>query len=66
MNETAYNNWIHQQLEPTDILPRHKRDVKPYSNEQIYRAHQQRIDDIRQEEEHNAQQDAYLKLKKIF
>lgn len=60
MNETAYNNWVHQQLEPTDILPRHKRDVQPYSKAQIYRAHQQRIDDIRQEEEDNAKQDAYL------
>lgn len=65
MNETAYNNWLHQQLEPEDILPKHKRDVQPYSKEQIYSAHQQRIDDIRQEEEHNAQQDAYLKSKGI-
>lgn len=66
MTETAYNNWIHQQLEPEDILPRHKRDVQPYSKEQIYRAHQQRIDDIRQEEEHNAQQDAYLAKHGIY
>jgi hypothetical protein len=24
MSETAYNNWIHQQLEPEDRLPHHK------------------------------------------
>lgn len=66
MSETAYNNWIHQQLEPTDILPKHKHDVKPYSKEQIYRAHQQRIDDIRQEEDDNAQQDAYLAKHGIY
>ena len=65
MNETAYNNWIHQQLEPNDILPHTKRDVQPYSKEQIYRAHQQRIDDIRQEDKDNAKQDAYLKSKGI-
>lgn len=61
MNNTAYNNWIYEQLEPGDILPRTRKDVQQYSKEEIYRAHQQRINDIQQEEEHNAQQDAYLK-----
>ena len=65
MNETAYNNWLHLQLEPNDILPKHKRDVQHYTKEQIYRAHQQRINNIQQEEEHNAQQDEYLKTKGI-
>lgn len=66
MNETAYKVWLYLQLEPTDILPKHKRDVQPYTKEQIYRAHQQRVDDLRQEEEHNAQQDEYLKTKGIL
>jgi hypothetical protein len=60
MNETAYNNWVHMQLEPTDVLPYTKRDVQPYTKEQIYRAHQRQADNIQQEEEHNAEQDAYL------
>jgi hypothetical protein len=29
MNETAYNNWIHEQLEPEDRLPHFKQKVKP-------------------------------------
>jgi hypothetical protein len=28
MSETAYNNWIHQQLEPEDRLPHHKNSAK--------------------------------------
>lgn len=66
MNETAYNNWIHQQLEPDDILPRHKRDVQPYSKAQIYRAHEQHINNLQEEEEDNAKQDAYLATKGIY
>jgi hypothetical protein len=28
MNETAYNNWLHQQLEPEDRLPHHKHSAE--------------------------------------
>jgi hypothetical protein len=60
MNETAYNNWIHEQLEPEDRLPRHKHDVRPYTATQLVRVHQDEIITLQQEEEDNARQDAYL------
>jgi hypothetical protein len=65
MTETAYNNWVHQQLEPNDVLPRHRQDIRPYTSSQITRVYQDRIDDLQQEEEDNAKQDAYLKTKGI-
>jgi hypothetical protein len=65
MNETAYNYWLHQQLEPEDILPRHKRDVRPYTASQLVRVYQDQIISLQQEEEDNARQDAYLKSKGI-
>jgi hypothetical protein len=65
MTETAYNNWIHQQLEPEDILPKHKRDVQPYTASQLVRVYQDKIISLQQEEEDNAKQDAYLKTKGI-
>lgn len=65
MNETAYNNWLHQQLEPEDILPRHKRDVQPYTASQLVRVYYDKIIGLQQEDDDNAKQDAYLKLKGI-
>jgi len=65
MNETAYNYWIHQQLEPEDILPRHKHDVRPYTASQLVRVYQDEIISLQQEEEDIARQDAYLKSKGI-
>jgi hypothetical protein len=65
MNETAYNYWLHQQLEPEDILPRHKHDVRPYTASQLVRVYQDEIITLQQEEEDNAKQDAYLKSKGI-
>ena len=66
MNETAYNYWIHQQLEPKDILPRHKHDVRPYTALQLVRVYQDQIISLQQEEEDNARQDAYLAKHGIF
>jgi hypothetical protein len=65
MNETAYNYWLHQQLEPEDILPRHKHDIRPYTSSQLVRVYQDEIITLQQEEEDNAKQDAYLKSKGI-
>jgi hypothetical protein len=28
MSDTAYNNWLHEQLEPTDRLPHHKHSAE--------------------------------------
>jgi hypothetical protein len=66
MSETAYNNWIHQQLEPEDILPRHKHDVRPYTASQLVRVYQDEIITLQQEEEDNARQDAYLAKHGIY
>jgi hypothetical protein len=60
MNETAYNNWIHEQLEPEDRLPRHKHDVRSYTATQLVRVYQDEIITLQQEDEDNARQDAYL------
>jgi hypothetical protein len=65
MTETAYNNWIHQQLEPEDILPHHRRDIRQYTASQLVRVYQDKIISLQQEEEDNARQDAYLKSKGI-
>ena len=66
MSETAYNNWIYQQLEPTDILPHHKREIRPYTSTELVRVHQDKITTLQQEEEDNARQDAYLAKHGIF
>jgi hypothetical protein len=66
MSETAYNNWIYQQLEPTDILPHCKKPVQTKSKTQIYKAHQEKFITIEEEEEDNARQDAYLAKHGIF
>lgn len=66
MNETAYNNWIHEQLEPEDRLPRHKNDIRPYTATQLVRVHQEAIITLQQEEEDNAKQDAYLAKHGIY
>ena len=66
MNETAYNNWIYEQLEPEDRLPRHKQDIRPYTATQLVRVHQEVIITLQQEEEDNAKQDAYLAKHGIF
>jgi hypothetical protein len=65
MSETAYNNWIHEQLEPEDRLPHHRRDIRPYTASQLVRVYQDEIITLQQEEEDNARQDAYLKSKGI-
>ena len=65
MTETSYNNWIHQQLEPEDRLPQHRRDIRPYTATQLVRVYQDEIITLQQEEEDNARQDAYLKSKGI-
>ena len=65
MNETAYNHWVYQQLEPEDKLPHHHRDVTPYTGTQLVRVYQDKINSIQQEEEDNEKQDAYLKSKGI-
>ena len=65
MSETAYNNWIHEQLEPEDRLPHHRRDIRPYTASQLVRVYQDEIISLQQEEEDNARQDAYLKSKGI-
>jgi hypothetical protein len=65
MTETAYNNWLHKQLEPDDILPHHRRDIRPYTSSQLVRVYQDEIITLQQEEEDNARQDAYLKSKGI-
>jgi hypothetical protein len=64
-SETAYNNWVHDQLEPTDRLPRHSKGEQDYTPAELVRIHQKQADNIQQEEEHNAEQDAYLKSKGI-
>jgi len=66
MNETAYNNWIHEQLEPEDRLPRHKKDIRPYTSIQLVRVHQEEFITLQQEEEDNARQDAYLAKHGIY
>jgi hypothetical protein len=65
MTETAYNNWIHEQLEPEDRLPHHRRDIRPYTSSEITRVYKDQIDDLQQEQEDNTKQDAYLKTKGI-
>jgi hypothetical protein len=65
MTETAYNYWLHQQLEPEDILPHHRRDIRQYTASQLVRVYQDKIISLQQEEEDNARQDAYLKSKGI-
>ena len=66
MSETAYNNWIHQQLEPEDILPHYRRDIRPYTASQLVRVYQDKIITLQQEEEDNARQDAYLAKHGIY
>jgi len=66
MNETAYNNWIHEQLEPDDRLPHYRRDIRPYTASQLVRVYQDEIITLQQEEEDNARQDAYLAKHGIF
>ena len=65
MNHTAYQNWMHEQLEPEDKLPSNRQDIRPYTSSQIARVYQDRIDYLQREEEDNAKQDAYLKTKGI-
>jgi hypothetical protein len=66
MSETAYNNWIHQQLEPEDRLPHHRRDIRPYTASQLVSVYQDQIISLQQEEEDNARQDAYLAKHGIY
>jgi hypothetical protein len=66
MSKTAYNNWIHQQLEPDNRLPYHRRDIRPYTASQLVRVYQDQIISLQQEEEDNARQDAYLAKHGIF
>jgi hypothetical protein len=66
MSETAYNNWIHQQLEPEDRFPHHRRDIRPYTASQLVRVYQDEIITLQQEEEDNAKQDAYLAKHGIY
>jgi len=66
MNERAYNNWIYEQLEPEDRLPRHKKDIRPYTSTQLVRVHQEEFITLQQEEEDNARQDAYLAKHGIY
>ena len=60
MNETAYNYWLHQQLEPEDVIIVGKRDLRPPTFIEHQQMQADVIKDLQWEEEDNARQDAYL------
>lgn len=65
MNATAYNNWIHQQLEPEDFIIVGKRDLRPPTFIKQQQIQFDIIKNLQWQYEDNAQQDAYLKSKGI-
>lgn len=65
MSETAYNNWIHQQLEPTDII-RGGSYKKPKSKDEIFWQSQIEYQSKLTHDEQEALEDAYLRSKGIY
>jgi hypothetical protein len=61
MNETAYNNWIHEQLEPGDKIIVGKKDHRTPNFALVQTMQAEEIKNLQWEEEDNAKQDAYLR-----
>jgi hypothetical protein len=70
MNDTAYNNWIHEQLEPEDRLPHHKHSAQynryrvaldPETIKQL-----DRLNTLASLKEWEEREDAYLRSKGIL
>lgn len=65
MSETSYNNWVHQQLEPTDKI-RGGGTWKPKSKDEIFWQSQIEFQSKLSIQEQEALEDAYLRSKGIY